>query len=86
MKSSLKDYRKRFLSLCGCGGFCGTTRLVANGVAFWVLLVFLCVFWCGSGVFCHMLHRNRGMWVWRHAQYSLDFQGQVFVSQEFLTG
>jgi hypothetical protein len=43
----------RFLSLCGCGGFCGTTRLASSVFAFWVCNGFLWLTPCGSGVFLH---------------------------------
>ncbi|PVX24253.1 MAG: hypothetical protein CW691_08175 [Candidatus Bathyarchaeum sp.] len=42
-----------FVSLCGCGKSFGTTRLQLKCVAFWVLLVFLCLIWCGDGDFMH---------------------------------
>jgi hypothetical protein len=49
-------FSERFLSLCGCGVFCGTTRLQLGAVAFWVLLVLHLWTRCGSGVFFHKLH------------------------------
>jgi len=58
------------VSLCGCGGIYGTTRLAISAIAFLVRVVFLCLARYGSDHFLNTQHRRyvESAAVWWHVE------------------